>query len=548
MPASKNQNYLHGAAILTIAVIVVKILGAIYKIPMANIMGTKGFAHFNVAYNLYNVLLTLSTAGLPVALSKLVSEANSQGRPEQIRRTFRVALISFIVFGTAGSAVMFLYPTELAVFMGDAGATQSMLALAPSVLLVCIMSAFRGYTQGLSDMRPTSLSQVIEVAVKVFFGIALMLVLQRQGFGTPILSAGAISGVAVGSVVACIYMGAVAVRRMKSERLYCAEKPEKDCAASEKDGVIFRRLIRIGIPIALGSSVLSVITLINTKLILGQLQNAAGFSYDLATDLFGVYSATLPLFNLPAAIITPLTISIIPAIAGFIELKRYGEARDVIESSLRIATIIALPMAVGLSVMSAPIMFAVYGLEGQGAAMLTLLGAASFFVCLALMTTAILQAGGRERLPMYTMLMGGLLNIVLIWVLVGNPEINILGAPVGTVFCYAFMAGLNLWFVIRKLPERPKLGKIFFKPLLNCAVMGFAAWLVYPAALQLLGAGPEPERKLVLFAMVAAISVAVLIYLVMTVFTRAITMEDMRLIPKGEKLAKLLHIRESRTE
>jgi len=544
LSASKNQNYLHGAAILTVAVIIIKILGAIYKIPMGNILGDKGFAHFNVAYNLYNVLLTLSTAGLPIALSKLISEANSLERPVQIRRTFRVAMIAFVVLGAAGTAVMFLFPTELAVFMEDVEASQSVYAMAPAVVLVCIMSAFRGYTQGLSDMRPTSVSQVIEVAVKVFFGLGLVIILNRRGSSLPILSAGAISGVSVGSFAACLYMAVVATKRMKSERLRVYELPQGSGTETESDSRILKRLIKIGIPIALGSCVLSVITLVNTKLILGQLQNAVGLDGPQAQTLFGVYSKALTLFNLPAALITPLTISVVPAIAGFLAKKQIDEAGNVVESSLRIATIIALPMAVGLSVMSSPIMGVLYyGSSAEGTVLLAILGAAAFFVCLSLMTTAILQAGGKERLPMYTMLAGGSLNIVLNWFLVGNPDINIYGAPVGTLCCYVLMSSLNLWFVMKKMPVRPKLGKIFAKPLLSCAAMGAAAWIVYPVALKLVASGAEAGRKELLFALVAAIAAAGLVYLIMTIFTRAITIEDMRLIPKGEKLAKLLRIK-----
>ncbi len=278
---------------------------------------------------------------------------------------------------------------------------------------------------------------------------------------------------------------------------------------------------------------------------LGQLQNAAGFSFDEAKVMFGVYSKALTLYNLPAALITPLTISIVPAIAGFLAKKQFGEAKNVIESSLRIATIIALPMAVGLSVLSGPVMDGLYyGSSHQGAALLAIMGAASFFVCLSLMTTAILQAGGRERLPMYTMLIGGGLNIVLNWYLVGNPNINIYGAPVGTLICYVVMSGLNLWFVMKKLPERPKLSKVFLKPLINCLVMGFAAWLVYPAALGLLGAGANPARMTILVALLIAIGIAVIVYMVLTIITKAITMEDMKLVPKGEKLAKLLKVRD----
>lgn len=544
MAASKNQNYLHGAVILTAAVIIIKILGAIYKIPMGNILGDEGFAHFNVAYNLYNVLLTLSTAGLPIALSKLISEANNLDRPVQINRTFKVAIGAFVVLGTAGTIVMFIFPTELAIFMEDVEASQSVFAMAPAVILVCVMSAFRGYTQGLSDMRPTSVSQVIEVAVKVFFGLGLVLILNGRGTSLPLLSAGAISGVSVGSLVACVYMAIVATKRMKSERLRFSQAPQLSNTQTDSDKVILKRLIKIGIPIALGSCVLSVITLVNTKLVLGQLQNAAGFTYDEAKVLFGVYSKALTIYNLPAALITPLTISIVPAIAGFLAKKQFGEAKNVVESSLRIGTILALPMAVGISVLSTPIMNVLFfGSSEQGSALLAVMGAASFFVCLALITTAILQAGGRERLPMYTMLIGGTLNIVLNWYLVGNPDVNIYGAPIGTLICYVVMSGINLWFVMHKLPEKPKLGHIFLKPAINCAVMGAAAWVMYPAALQLVGAGPEPGRKIILFALVIAIGVAVIVYGVMTVIFRAISLEDMMLIPKGEKIAKLLHIK-----
>ena len=187
MSETRNQNYLHGAAILAISVIIIKILGAIYKIPMGNILGDEGFTHFNVAYNLYNVLLTISTAGLPVAVSKMISEANTLGKPMQVRRIFRVSLAAFTVLGTAGTLIMFIYPTELAVFMEDVEAAQSIKAMAPSVLIVCIMSAFRGYTQGHSDMRPTSISQVIEVAVKVAFGLALACIPSKQGKACSIL-------------------------------------------------------------------------------------------------------------------------------------------------------------------------------------------------------------------------------------------------------------------------------------------------------------------------------------------------------------------------
>lgn len=544
MATAKKQNYLHGAAILTIAVIVIKVLGAIYKIPLGNILGDEGFAHFNVAYNLYNVLLTLSTAGLPVALAKMVAVANNTNRPNQVKKTLKVAFMAFAVLGSVGTICMFLFPTELAAFMEDVEASQSVMVMAPAVLLVCVMSAYRGYTQGLSDMRPTSVSQIIEVAVKVVFGLALVIYLKSLAESTPVLSAGAISGVAVGSLVACVYIAIVSHKRMKAEKELAIESGAALTDKPDKGGTILKQLIKIGVPIALGSCVLSIITLVNTKIILGQLQSAAGYSYGDAKVLFGVYSKALTLYNLPAAFITPLTISIVPAIAGFLARKENGAAKNVVESSLRIATLIALPMAVGLSVLSTGVMNGLYpGSAEQGTSLLAIMGVASFFVCLALMTTAILQAAGKERLPMYTMLIGGGLNIVLNWFLVGNPNINIYGAPIGTLICYVVMSGMNLYFVKTKLPERPKFSRSFLKPAINCVIMGGVAYLVYPAVLTLLGAGADPESSSILIALAVAIVIAVAVYLVLTVATRAITKEDMELLPKGDKLAKLLHIR-----
>ncbi len=544
MESSKNQNYLHGAAILTVAVLIIKVLGAIYKVPLADIMGAEGYAHFNVAYNLYNVLLALSTAGLPIALAKIVSEANNLDRPNQVRRIFGVATGAFVVLGVIWSAIMLIFPTELAAFMGDVGASQSVLALAPAVLLVCIMSAFRGYTQGLSDMRPTSVSQVIEVAAKVVSGLVILKIMVGSVSSTPLLSAGAISGVAIGSLAACLYMLFVTKRRMGSELLrYQGTEALKNDKPDSK-GVILKRLIKIGIPIALGSCVLSVITLINTKLIYSRLQEGAGFTYAAANSMFGEYSMTLPLFNLPAAIITPLTISVVPAIAGFITKRQYGEAKNVVESSLRISTIISLPMAVGLSVLSSGVVSGIYrnGSELSGN-ILAILGAASFFVCLAIMTTAILQASGREQLPMITMLIGGAMNIGLNWFLIGNERFNIYGAAIGTLASYVVMSGLNLYFIMKKLPERPNLGRVFIKPAMNCALMGAAAGFLYPLMLKIMNVGENPERTTILLAMAPAVGVAVILYVFLTIFTQSITIDDMKLMPKGEKLAKLLHIR-----
>ena len=209
MAEPKKQNYLHGATILAAGVIIMKILGAIYKIPLGNILGDDGYAHFLTAYNIYNVFLTIATAGLPVALSRLISEANTLNRPMQIRRTFNVAFLTFLVLGAISTLLMYIFPNELANAIEDIEAAQSIWALSPAVLLVCLTSTYRGYCQGFGNMTPTTVGQVLEVLVKVAVGLVLALILTKAGKSLPVCSAGAIFGVTVGSLAALVYIGAI---------------------------------------------------------------------------------------------------------------------------------------------------------------------------------------------------------------------------------------------------------------------------------------------------------------------------------------------------
>lgn len=532
MSEPKKQNYLHGAAVLAAGVVIMKILGFIYKVPLGNILGDAGYGHFLVAYNIYSVFLTLATAGLPVALSRMISEANTMNRPNQVRRIFSVAWWTFFVLGVVCTLVMALFPNQLAGALNDPEANISILVLSPAVLLVCLTSAYRGYCQGHENMTPTTVGQVLEVLAKVVAGLALAWYLTGAGYSLAKSSAGAIFGVTVGSLAALLYMFIYKRRHYASG--------ERGSDVPESRGKVFRTLLRIGIPITLGSSVLSLINLIDSGLSLGRLQDAAGFSYEEATVLYGVYGKAQTLYNLPASFITPLTISVVPAIAAAMALRHSRDASRIAENSMRIAVVIALPMGVGLSVLANPIMNTVYpDSHASGGLLLTIMGAASFFVCMALMMNAILQAGGNERYPIYSMIVGGLVKIGANWVLVANPEINILGAPIGTLSCYVVMCAMNYFFMCRCLPEKPSLVRIMGRPLISSAAMGLSAWAVYGLCSRFLGGG----YLLNAVSMLAAIAVAVIVYLILVVALRAITYEDMKLIPKGEKLAKILHIR-----
>ena len=534
MRETSKQNYLHGAAILTAGVIITKILGAIYKIPLGNILGDEGYAHFMVAYNLYNVFFTLSTAGFPVALSRLISEADTLNKPMQMRRTFHVSLAAFAVIGLVSSLIMYLFPAELAILMDDVEAAQCIWAIAPSMLFVCLAAAYKGYAQGQSNMKPTTVAQVLEMLAKTIVGLILAWYLAKIGKGLPIAAGGAIFGVTAGSVIAFVYM-------MLYKRRHYPERAVRDPDLSTSVGSIIKSLLRIGIPITLGSSVLSLINLIDAKLVLNRLQTAAAFSYHDAKILFGIYGKAQTLSNLPGAFVVPLTISIIPAITALFVQKKHAEAGEVAESAIRIAGVISLPMGIGMAVLSAPIMGILYPTgHASGALLLTLLGGAAFFVCLASITTSVLQASRNELYPVFSMIVGGVVKVAVNWILVGDPRVNIYGAPIGTMVCYIVMCLMNRHFIRRHLPAAPRVGSVLFRPAVSALLMGAAVAAVYYGISALLGGNLSWKLSAVVTLLSVAVGVAA--YIAAIVRTHAITAGDLNRIPRGDRLAALLHI------
>ncbi len=547
----KGQNYLHGAAILTAGVIIMKILGFFYKIPLGNILGDEGYSMFMGAYSIYFIFFTLATAGLPVALSRLVAEADANGRARQEQKLFRVALVTFTVLGLLFASIMFFFPRWLAaVYLENPDAAPSVRAMAPAILLVCMVSAYRGYCQGNGNMLPTTVDEVLEVLFKVVAGLVIAVLVLRAKAGKPdalpMGSAGAIFGVSVGSAVSLLYM--VLYKRRHYDVLaapYTAgvrdphDVPEDDDAVDSALTIV-KNIFSIGVPIALGACIMALLNSVDSKLCMNRLQSAAGFNYQQAKVLYGVYGKAQTLFNLPAAFITPLTISIVPAISSALAIGDKHSAGKVSEDSMRISALVSVPMGVGLAVLAKPIMDTLYpGSHPAGPGLLGVMGIASFFVCILLMENAILQASGKEKLTMVTLIVGGLVKILINWFLVARREINIYGAPVGTLVSYLVMAVMNYVFMWRCLDYRPRLLRCFAGPVLSSAVMGVTAWTLFGLLARVLGHG----RFATLLAMAVAILAAVAVYLAAAIFSRSVTSEDMRLIPGGEKIAKILRMR-----
>ena len=540
----KQNSFFGGAAILAAGILIVKLIGMFYKIPLINIIGEAGAADFNNAYNIYAVLLTVSTAGLPVAVSKLVSEANALNRRNQVRRTFRLALVLFLTLGLISFLVMFFRADALAGMMNDSKAAAGIRALAPAVVCVGCLAALRGYSQGHSNMAPTSVSQIIEALCKLAVGLGLAFWLVKQGKDPDVAAAGAITGVTVGTVVALIYMVLDFFLSRGREDTHGTDRPDSA-------GSILANILKIAVPITLSSSMVGIVTVIDSSLVQGQLQSALNLTEKASRTLYGNYSGALNIYNLPTSLMAAITASVIPAVSAALARRDRRGAARITGSALRITALLSLPMGVGLFVLGTPIirlLFPSLNVEVAGP-LLSTLGIATPFVCMVLVCNSVLQAHGFINLPVIVMVLGGIVKIVNNYNLVG--AIGIAGAPVGNILCFGLALVLDLVVITRVIPNRPRLLPIFVKPAIASAIMGGAAWAVYGLLSRILTAEQVNEAGETIrvvsrmgnaLGIFLAIAVAGVVYLVLVVAIRAISKDDLALMPKGDKLARLLRL------
>ncbi|MDR1065683.1 MAG: polysaccharide biosynthesis protein [Oscillospiraceae bacterium] len=545
MTERSEKNYLKGAAILAASVVIAKLVGALFKIPLYNLLGTDGTAHFNKTYQIYTLLLAISYSGIPAALSRLISAAGETGRERQIARYHSVALPAFAVVGAAVSALMFIFAPQLADFMKDPQAQAGIRTLSPAVFLCCVVSVYEGYAQGHGDMLPTAIKQFLEVTCKLIFGMAVAVALINRGADSGTTAAGAITGSVIGLVISLPVL--IAYKRRRERRISprlgdgIAERGDKPALSVKSTlGAIFR----VSVPITLGASFMSVLTLLDSRVVSLRLE-ASGLTHAEAISKFGIYSQCQTIFSFPPSLISAITVSVLPAISAAAAGKRSAEARGITESAMKLVCLAAMPAAVGITVLSGPIFRALYGVSAaaeDGARILAILGAASFFACAQLLTTVILQANGRERVPMATFVIGGAAQLALDYVLVGDRRIGIIGSPVGTLVCYALITVINLIVIKLKTPDPARVTRSAVKPLMISAVMGAAAYSVYGLSRKLLGTTFGSGRTAEVFALAPAILVAVVIYAVLAVVAGAITREDLKYVPKGGGIADLLRL------
>ncbi|NLT58398.1 MAG: polysaccharide biosynthesis protein [Clostridiales bacterium] len=535
--SKRQQTFMEGALVLMIAGLLVKVIGALFKLPLYNLVGPDAMAYFNIAYDIYVTMYIVTTAGLPVAVSRMVAESTARGQYANARRILQVAFTSFLVLGAAGCAVLFFGAGPIARLMGMPGADMAIRVIAPAILFEIVMSAYRGYYQGNQNMVPTAISQIIVAIAKLGGGFLAAYYVLRLGLPVEqsysALAAAAISGVTLGTMLGSGYL----VFRMLFFKPHAAEGlPES--GKIDPFGLLLRQLVIITVPIAIGSMITSVSNLVDTAMINRRLL-ASGLDSEAARRLFGIYTGiSRTMFNLPPALIGSIGIAVLPAISETFSCGRRAETAGLIASPLRLTILLALPAGMGFLAMAEPVLLLLYHSRAEDVAvaapLLATLGIAVVFVCLVSITTSMLQAIGRERIPMATMLIGGVIKVLATYVLVGNPRIGLSGAPISTILCYLAITLLNCAALTREIKPFPNLPEMFARPLFCSVTACVLGRLIYGLLL-----GPLSGRS----ATLVAVAVTVLLYLLLVLVTKTLYKSDILSLPYGAFLVKPLEKR-----
>ena len=584
----KKQSLLTGAGVLAIATILVKIIGALYKIPLTNLITVEGYAYFQGAYAVYNPLYAISMAGLPIAVSKLVSQNMQQGRVKDAQRIFSVSRKLFLLVGLAGTLILAAIAIPYSRLVGSEMNYVSILVIAPCILFCCCMSSFRGYYEGLNNMTPTGVSQVIEAAVKLVFGLAATYVAFNywlesyhhravEGvvdvFGVtvhneaealaamyPYAAAVAILGVTLGSLFGLLYLFITyKIKGFGFTRTEIAASP-----LPESDKKIRKDIIRLALPIALSSLILNVSNMIDDLTIRTRLavalengmdiiKEAYGASFaqaqtlddSIANYLYGIHGSVLNIKNLIPTITLTLGISAIPVLSkAWSKIKDSGnvdeghkELKTSIESVLRVTMMLALPAGFGIAALASPILKLLYSSQPDilpiATPMMVVYGIGMFVLAVSSPITNMLQAIGRTDMPLKSIAIGSAVKIGLNFLLIARPEINIHGAPISTTVCYIVMVTINLTTLLRYTHVRVNFVSVFLKPFIAAALCGGTAYLAYWLLEVQYSFGNTVSS-------IVSIGAGGVIYVISLFIIKGIAKDDILMLPKGKNIAKTL--------
>lgn len=527
---SQKKTFFGGVLVLMPAALFAKIIGLFYKIPLIAIVGVEGMAYFLAAYHIYSLLFVLSATGLPTALSLQVARAVAEGRGNAVRRVFGVALALFLSLGLVGTLSLVIGADALAARLSMGDAAASIVAIAPALLLAAFIGAARGFTQGKHHMLPTALSEVLEAAGKLGFGLAFALLARSRDLPTPTVAAYAIFGITAGMALSALWLGASLVYFAVRERT-----PHGTAALPARRRVL-GELCRVALPVTVSASVMSLVSLLDTALISGRLQ-AAGFAPAVANAMYSSYgNLAIPLYNLVPSLLSPLTLALMPLLGACCAKGDHKGSETAFGSALRLTALFSIPAAMGLAVFARPILSLIY--QGQDAAvsvaapLLSILALSVPLAALITLAGAALQATGHTLVPVLAMGAGALVKLAVEVMLLAVPAVHIYGAPISTLACNATVLTVELIALLRVLPFCMHAARGLLRPFfaaLGSVGSGAAAYLLLARRFG------EP-----LWLILAVLFLVMVLFAVLALRFRAVEEGDLLGLPQGERLCGVL--------
>ncbi len=582
----KGQSLLSGAFILVVATVLVKVIGALFKIPLSMLIGEVGRGYFSTAYEIYTPLYSISMAGLPVAVSRLVAKERSLGHFRDVRMIRRVSARLFLLMGILGTVLLMLiaYPyTKFIVKYVEN--VYCVLAIAPSIFFCCCMSTYRGYYEGMQNMLPTAVSEVIEVVGKLIVGLGASYILLKNQLarfeaGQPVFGAvretkedalaaiypfaatTAVIGVTSGTVLGLIYL--VIRHKIKGdgitkEQLLSSPKPASSQALA-------KIIVMTALPIAASSLVTNITNLIDAATIQARLKYAVEKAPDVIYALYGtefeemkvadsqivkyiygIYNEVLDFKNLVPTITMTLGISAIPVLSAAWANHQRHDIKVAVESVIRVTMLISLPTGFGLAAVSYSLldMFYPAATASIGSTILAVYGCTIFIFAVSSPITSMLQGLGRTDIPLKSLIVGAVIKIILNVVLIGNPHININGAPIASIACYLVVVIINMYCIIKITGVKINFASVFVKPCICSAISAFVAFLTNLVFGKFLGSLGDPDSMINgnTVALIIAVIAAVIAYVITILLFKGISKDDLLMIPKGEKIAEALEKR-----
>jgi stage V sporulation protein B len=547
-----QKGFVAGAAILGGMGIISKIFGAVYTIITTNVVGTIGMAHYMTAFPVYTFLLAISSAGLPVAISKMVAERVTLLDYKAAHMVFRTAIKAMVFIGFLTTVVMIGFSRSIANALGRPEAYLTIMCIAPSLFFVAILSAYRGYFQGMQRMAPTAFSQIIEQIVKL--GAGLLLAFMWIPKGPEYGAAGAILGITVSEVFAFLYL-----LFLYNRRKVRMQENIRHSVRSRLRVRLGNKLFILAMPIIIGACAMPLVQMADTAIIsntlLGmksivlfgnEIVNTGADMWSKVVDsLYGLTGYVNPIINMPAVFSTALAMSLVPAIsASKVEGDDYGVANKA-GVGLKLAMLIGLPCAAGLYLLATPIINLLYaGLSNANADpalqhlhllsttgnLLGIMALGVFFLTILQTMTGILQGLGKTYVPVINLFIGIGVKIAVSLIFIRMPEVNIQGAFIGTVACYAVAAVLDVACVVHYTRMRIKVMDNFIKPLLAAGTMSLIVHFIMPDG---------PTQSYPRLITLATVALAIVLYIVFIFLFGALNETDLKYIPGGRKLAKL---------